>query len=303
MIVKLLEKIKGNEFDRLLKKAARDNRRKFLIAWSRGLGDIALGLYALTHRIKTFIPDAEITFITRKELEEAFYLLNGVNVIGVSWWRRGAPVDMEDTLGRLNIKKTDYDIFLDNVNPTKWLSWQRGRLTPRLTWKKEYDSLWERFNLHDQSQFYIGVHVNTETQEFYGYRKDLPVESWKVLFEKLSKRPDTKIILFGRNKRDSFNLPSIIDLRGETSLLEMLSIIKNRCKVLIAPDGGVLSIAYYLDVCFPITVISLWGDVNHGIMKQAVPSPNKGLIHFPLLGKEKNISNISVDEVLLKIHQ
>ncbi len=300
MITNLLKKLRGNEFDRLLKKAVKDDKRKFLVVWNRGLGDIALGLYALVQRIKNFIPDAQITFITRKELEDAFHLLGDADVISVPWWQRGTPVDVKDSLKRLNIKGTDYDILFEKINPTKWLSWQIGKLTPKLRWKNEYDDLWKRFNL-DKQLFYIGAHINTETRQFYGYKKDWPIDNWKKLFEKLSEKLDTKIILFGLGKTDSFNLPSILDLRGETNLLEMLSMIKNRCNILIAPDGGVLSITYYLDVFFPITVISLWGDANQGIMKQSVPSPNKGIIHIPLIGKGKDISNISVDEVLLKI--
>lgn len=36
-------------------------------------------------------------------------------------------------------------------------------------------------------------------------------------------------------------------------------------------------------------------------MKEAVPSPNKGLPYIPIIGRNKDISNISVDEILLKI--
>jgi ADP-heptose:LPS heptosyltransferase len=122
-----------------------------------------------------------------------------------------------------------------------------------------------------------------------------------MLFERISERTNSKIILFGVNKTDHFYLPSIVDLKGKTSVIEMLSIIKNRCNVLIAPDGGVLSLIYYLDVFSPITVISLWGDANQGILKQAVPSPNKGLVHMPIIGKGNDISNISVEEVFSKI--
>lgn len=122
-----------------------------------------------------------------------------------------------------------------------------------------------------------------------------------MLFEKLSEKSDTKIILFGHSKTDSFNLSSIIDLRGKTSLVEMLSTIKNCCNILIAPDGGVLSITYYLDVCFPITVISLWGDSNQGILKQSVPSPNTGLKHISIIGRGKDVSNIKVEEVMKEI--
>jgi ADP-heptose:LPS heptosyltransferase len=296
-----LKKFRGNEFDRLLQSAVKGNKKRFLIVWNRGLGDIALGLYALVYRIRTFIPDAQITFITRKELEDAFLLLDNTSVIGVPWWERGKPIDFDNTLNGLNIKKTDYDIFLEKVNPTKWLSWQIEKLTPKLKWKNEYDELWKHFNFLESSRSYIGVHLNTETGQFYGYQKDWPVGNWRALFERLSEIKDIQIVLFGHNRTGTFNLPSVIDLRGDTTLLEMLSIIKNRCNVLIAPDGGVLSLIYYLDVFSPITVISLWGDANQGILKQAVPSPNKGLVHMPIIGKGNDISNISVEEVFSKI--
>lgn len=299
MITKLLRKLKGNEFDRLMKKSAKAGKKKILVPWNRGLGDIALGLYALVHRLKTFIPDAEITFITREELGEAFGLLEGTDVIRVPWWQRGLPLDIEETLKRLNIKANDHDMIIEKINPTKWLSWQIGKLTPRLFWKIEYDNLCNRFDLH--GKIHIGAHINTETQQFYGYKKDWSLDNWKALFEKISEKPDIKIILFGLNKTEPFKLPSIIDLRGETSLLEMLSIIKNCCNTLIAPDGGILSIVYYLDVFFPLNVISLWGDANQGIMKQAVSSPNKGLQHFPLIGNNKDISTIKVEDVFGKI--
>ncbi|MBI4683843.1 MAG: hypothetical protein HY755_01445 [Nitrospirae bacterium] len=290
-----------NELDRLLADAAKEGKKRFFIVWNRGLGDIALGLYALIHRIKTFIPDAQITFITRKELEEAFFLLDDISVMSAHWWQRGTDVHMEDTMKKLDIRKNDYDIFLEKVNPTKWLSWQIGKLTPKLRWDTKHDELWKRFNF-PEGFLYIAVHINTETQQFYGYKKDWPINNWGLLLNMFSEKKDIKFILFGLNKSVSLNSPSSIDLRGETTLMEMLSIIKNCCKILIAPDGGVLSIIYYLDVLFPITIISLWGDSNQGIMKQAVPSPNKKLIHMPLIGNGKDISNITVDSVFDNIN-
>lgn len=289
-------KQKNNELDALLEKAAQNNAKSFLAVWNRGLGDIPLGLYAFTIRIRTYIPDAKITFITRKELADAFTMLDGTSVIGVPWWERGRPIDIKETFRALNLTGK-YDIVFENINPTKWLSWQTGKVIPRLKWSGEHDELWKRFDLHSSSQFYFGVHINTETQKYYGYKKDWPQENWRILFEKISEGANTKIILFGINRTNAFSLPSIIDLRGETSLLEMLSIIKNRCSALIAPDGGVLSICYYIDDCFPLTVISLWGDSNQGILKQAVASPNKSLKHVPLIGRDNDIKNIKVDEV------
>ncbi len=296
-----LKTLRGNELDRLLRKAAKSGKKTFLVAWNRGLGDIALGLYALVWRIKEFIPDAQIAFLTRKELEDAFRLLKGSQVITVPWWERGMQLDMEDTLRRLHLRRDSYDIVLEKINPTKWLSWQRGKLTPKLQWKDEYDALFRRFNIYDPSLLYIGAHVSTETGQFYGYRKDWPVDNWRTLFERLSENRNVRIILFGIHKTEPFDLPSVIDLRGETGFLETLSIITNCCNVLIAPDGGILSIAYYLDVSFPITVISLWADPDQGVLKQAVPSPNPGLKHSPLIGKDGDISKISVDSVLRMI--
>lgn len=286
-----------NEFDQLLRRARKRNVMRILVVWNRGLGDIALGLYALIERVRTFIPNGEITFITRSDLYEAFLLLENIHVIGIPWWERGKAVDLKETLRKLNLSEDSFDLILDKINPTKWFPWQIGHLIPRLKWKKEYDNLWRRFDL-DTSFTYVGAHVNTETGQFYGYKKDWPKEKWKELFNSICKN-DIKIILFGL-KKDNLEKdnPFVIDLRGETGLLEMLSVIKNCCKVLIAPDGGVLSISYYLDASFPITVISLWSDPCQGILKQAVPSPNPGLLHIPLIGKDDDVSTIGVDEVL-----
>ena len=60
-----LNSLRGNELDRLLKKASSERKQKFLIVWNRGLGDIALGLYALVYRIKSVMPAAHIAFLTR----------------------------------------------------------------------------------------------------------------------------------------------------------------------------------------------------------------------------------------------
>jgi ADP-heptose:LPS heptosyltransferase len=297
---RFLKSLGGNELDSLLKKTASERKQKFLIVWNRGLGDIALGLYALVYRIKSVIPTAQITFLTRKELEDGFRLLGGVNVISAQWWKRGVPIDLVDSLKRLNISESEFDVIMEKVNPTKWLSWQIGKLVPKLAWNEKYDKYCERFPLPD-GRHCIGIHLNSETGQFYKNQKDWPLESWKRLLENLCNNADVKIVLFGNGKTGDFKMPSIIDLRGETGLLELLSIIKNRCHTLIAPDGGVLSLTYYVDTYYSIKVISLWGDARQGILKQQVPSPNEGLIHVPLRGANANISNISIDEVASNI--
>lgn len=72
MFKQIFRKIAPNPLDRLLKKAAKNNQKKFLLAWNRGLGDIPLGLYAIIYRIREFIPDCSITFLTRPKMGVCF---------------------------------------------------------------------------------------------------------------------------------------------------------------------------------------------------------------------------------------
>lgn len=278
----------------LLKNAAKKRARKFLITWNRGLGDIALGLYALTERIRGFVPDAEITFITRTDLAPGFSLLKDVQVLVAEDWKRGVPFDLELTLAELRLSKAHFDVVMENPNVTKWLSSQLGKLTPKLQWKEEWDTLWEKFDLSTNGT-YVAVHVQTET--VYAYEKNWPLTQWIELFKRLEFERCARIILFGLSKSVSLPVEGLIDLRGETTLHEMLSIIKNRCMYLIAPDSGVLSLTYYIEASFPLKVISLWADPKQGILKQNVASPNPELVHAPLIGKKGDISSITVDEV------
>ncbi|MBI5892859.1 MAG: hypothetical protein HZB79_04275 [Deltaproteobacteria bacterium] len=286
---------------RILKKAERSGHKRFLVVWNRGLGDVALGLYTFIKKIKEHIPDAEITFITRPDLLEAFYFLEGVMAIAVPWWKRGdrlRRLDAIDALKRLKMD-ADYDVIIEKIDPTKHLKEQIGRIVPRLIWKDFYDDLHKRFDdifFIAKGKKIIGAHIETETQRFYGYKKDWDLEKWKTLFDML-KKGGFFIVLFGLEKKHGFENDRIIDLRGKTTLLECLSIIKNRCNVLLAPDSGILSLTYYIDSTFPIAVVSLWADSAQGVLKQAVASPNKGLKHMPIIGKDGDISRITPEEV------
>ncbi len=290
----LISALFRNPLDVLLKNAAKKGDRKFLITWNRGLGDIALGLYALTERVRSFVPHAEITFITRKDLADGFSLLKDVHVLVAEEWKRGVAFDLEETLDVLSVDKAQFDVVIENPNVTKWLSYQIGKLTPRLQWKNEWDALWKRFDLSTNGT-YVAVHVQTET--VYAYEKNWPLERWTELFKRLEFERCARIILFGLRKSVPFPVEGLIDLRGETTLFEMLSIIKNRCTYLIAPDSGVLSLTYYIDTAFPLKLISLWADPKQGILKQNVDSPNPELVHAPLIGKNGDISSITADEV------
>jgi len=284
-----------NGLDWICRRAKRRQAKRVLLAWNRGLGDIALGLYAIVYRIREWIPDAEITFLIRANLQEGFTLLKNVQVILAPSWVRGQPYDVDQTLIRLGRLPEEFDLIIEWPNPTEWVSWQYGQLVPRLTWNSAHEELYKKFDLPPQFT-YIGVQAVAETQ--YGLWRNWPHNRWCELFEKLRSIDSMRIILFGLGAEPKFQDDRIIDLRGKTTLFELLSLIKNRCRYLIAPDSGILSTVYYLDTAFSLQIISLWADPKHGILKQNVASPNPLLIHRPLIGEFRDLSTISVDQVL-----
>ncbi len=284
-----------NPFDTALSKAASEGKKKFLIVWNRGLGDIPLGLYALTQRMRNFVPDAQITFLTRPDLREGFALLGGVETLVSPNIRRGQEFSLKEVLEQLGIQLSSFDCIFEKPDPSRWLKWQIGSLTPKLSWQKEWDGLSERFSLEGDTPL-IGVHVQTET--VYNYEKNWPEASWREFFARATSEMGARIALFGFQPVPRFEGENIIDLRGRTSLIEMMSIIKNCCTHLVVPDSGVLSMTYYLEVDQPITVVSLWADPEQGVLRQKVNSPNPGFKHFPLIGKGKDTSRIPVEAVM-----
>lgn len=282
--------------DRLLRRASRENKEKFLIAWNRGLGDIPLILYALVHRIRYFIPRASITFLTRTDLALGFEMLDNVHVLPCPHWKRGHLFDVDQSLAIHQLTLEHYDVFLETIDLDRWFQWQIGVLTPKLKWEKKWDALSDRYCL-DREKTYIGVHVNTETARYYNYEKNWPLDRWQALFAQICKWKNTALILFGREKKPFFCANNIIDLRGETSIFDVLSVIKNHCHSLIAPDSGILSLIYYIEAHFPLLIVSLWADPRRGILRQNVASPNRKLEHLPIVETRRDISSISCRRV------
>lgn len=282
-----------NPFDQQLRRARAEQKKRFLLCWNRGLGDIPLGLYALNTRIRSFLPDAEITYVTRSDLLDGFKMLQQVSTIEDPAWKRGVAFDLDASLSRVGKTRGDFDVVIEHPNPSRWLLWQLKSLTPRLTWDPAWDRLAERFGLPERC---IGVHVQTETT--YGYEKNWPVDYWKDFFERVSVEHNGEIVLFGMGNGTHFLGPHVHDMRGRTSLFEMLSIIKNHCRYLLVPDSGVLSMTYYIDAPFPIDIVSLWADPRQGVLKQGVASPNPQLAHRPLIAKKGNLRSVSVPAVM-----
>ncbi|HSX12745.1 MAG TPA: hypothetical protein VLF61_04565 [Rhabdochlamydiaceae bacterium] len=294
MFKQLFRKMAPNPLDRLLKKAQKKQQKRFLIAWNRGLGDIALGLYAIVHRIREFIPDSTITFIARENLKEGFTLLEGVDVLTVPSWKRGKSYTIREGLLEIGQDPAAYDVCIEHPDPTYWVKWQRGRLVPKLKWNPAWDALWKKYGLKEE-EFYIGVQPNTETN--YGFGRNWSLQKWQTLFDGVTQKEKVKILLFGFEKEPHFSGEGIIDLRGQTSTYELLFIIKNRCFALVMLDSGISAMTYFLECSFPIKLVSLWGNPDMGILKQNVASPNPQLAHLPLLGDEGNINHIEVSQV------
>ncbi len=275
-----------NPLDRMLKRLAKRGGRSVLMGWNRGLGDIALGLYAVVQRIRDMVPNAKITIMGRENLRDGFSMLDGVEFIAGDGWVRGEPyqLDCDDR----------YDLVIERPSPTDWCSWQHGRLTPKLKWDSRNDLLYHKFNLPNGFT-YVGVQISAETN--YGHWRNWPLQRWNQLFDRLQGLGFVRVLLFGYGNEMNFVHPNIVDLRGKTTLFELLSIIKNRCFGLVLPDSGIASMTYYLDQSFPLRLVTLWADPKHGILKQKVASPNPCLVHCPLVGEKRDLSSIGAESV------
>ena len=297
---KLIEAPLGTEWDRLVRRIRRRDSRRLLIVWNRGLGDIALGLSRVVVELRRCVPDAELSVLTRPDLAEACALLRVDHVLVDPRMGRRTDPDVAGALAGLGISRVAYDHVIARPDPTHWFR-DRPGLSPRLAWPHRCNAMSERFDaLFDtgsRATIDIGVHVQSETGTFYNYRKDWPIDAWRALFARIQDRHPVRFVLLGHRPEPAFESIDCIDLRGRTTFLEMMSVIKNRCRMLIAPDSGVLTMAYYLDVDTPIDVISLWADPRQGILKQGSASPNPLLVHRPLLSVDERVEHIGVEVV------
>ena len=252
------------------------NKNKILIIWTKGLGDIALGLFALNTRILKWIPQSKITYLTRPDLHQGIELLRNCQVISDPLMKRGQPYIVSEKI------KTDFDHIVYNCAPTFWIYDLLKKLTPRLKLESLNSSV---------KKSKIAIHVQTETAEFYRYDKNWPLEKFKKLIRRLNALGE-KPVLLGLKKDDHFLDLYVEDLRGEKSILEVFHLILEECRVLIAPDSGILSMVYYLDHQVSLKVISLWSDPNQGILKQGVDSPNSLLEHIYFCNRDLSLVDV-----------
>ncbi|MCC7326972.1 MAG: hypothetical protein IT521_09245 [Burkholderiales bacterium] len=268
-----------------------------MFGWNRGLGDVALGLVPLFARIRTRIPDSRIVVFTRADLADAFALTDVDALHVVPGLDRGVAIEPAAAAAALGIALPESAIVVADPDPTRWLDGRRREHPPVLRWNSRWNTLADRMLPDLDSDIGIGAHVNSETARYYGYVKDWPAAAWRELFARFPASRRVRWLLFGNTASCLFPQSNVVDLRGRTDLRELLAVIRTRCRVLVAPDSGVLTMAYYLADAFPLDVVSLWSDPRQGILKQSCASPNPRLRHTPLVGRHDDVRNLSVTAV------
>jgi len=210
---------------------------------------------------------------------------------------RGALLDPLAAAREAGITIEPSAVILADPDPTRWLDGRRREDPPALRWDEDSNPCGERLVSAAPGTVTIGAHVSSETAAFYGYVKDWPASAWRQLFARVAASGSVRWLLFGNDTNPAFPQSNLVDLRGKTSFIELLAVIRTRCQILVAPDSGVLTATYYLDCDFALDIVSLWSDPRQGILKQGCPSPNPRLRHTPLLAPGEDMRNLGVDTV------
>lgn len=293
----LSDRVRGTPFERAVAVAKRQGRHDFVFGWNRGLGDIALGLVPLFARIRASDPGSRIVVFTRADLADAFRLTAADAVHVVARAARGPAIDVPAAAVAAGIALPPSATVFADPDPTRWLDGRRRAFPPALRWDPAWNARADRLVPPAPGLIDIGAHVSSETAQHYGYVKDWPAPRWRELIARYPAERGVRWLLLGNEASPAFAQPNVVDLRGRTGFLDVLALVRARCRVLVAPDSGVLTTAFYLAQDFPLEIVSLWSDPRQGILKQGCASPNSRLVHTPLVGRGDDVRNLTCDEV------
>jgi len=293
----LADRLRGNDFERALRAARSTGSHHYVFCWNRGLGDVALGLAPLFARIRAQDADGRITVFTRAELAEMFMLAGVDDLHVVAGLQRGAPIDPNAAAAQAGVALSPSATVFTDPDPTQWLVGRRQAICPSLRWDPAWNARADRLLPAIAGEFVVGAHVSSETAQYYGYAKDWPPAAWQDLIARFPATRNVRWLLFGNAPTAAFEQSNLDDLRGRTTLLDLLAVIRTRCRLLVAPDSGILTAAFYLAEDFPLDVVSLWSDPRQGVLKQGCPSPNPRLRHEALQGRNEDVRNLPVDDV------
>jgi hypothetical protein len=294
---RMSDSLLGTEFDRAMRRARRTRSPRFLFCWNRGLGDVGLGLSPLIGSIRRDFADARIEALTREDAVPAFELAGVDAIHAVPGLARGTRAELRAEATRLGLDAAAYTWIFADPDPRRWMGTGREFPAARLRWQPRFDRLAGRFPELAAPGPWVVVHFQSETSQFYRYPKDWPPDRWAPLFDRVRAVVPARFVLLAAAPGAPVDGEGIVDLRGRATLLESLSVIVTRANALVAPDSGILSLTYLLDAQRELDVVSLWSDPRQGVLKLATPSPNRRLRHFPILGRDENVTNITADEV------
>ena len=285
----------GTPFERALAHGRRNPGEGVLMLWNRGLGDIALGVVPLMLAARDALPEAPITVLTRADLAAPFALTPASRVIPVPGLQRGASMDLEAACERVGIDAKAFGVVLAAPDPSRWLAHGRDPRPTRLSWRPEWDALAAPL-LPATAATLVAAHVSSETARHYGYVKDWPAERWRALLAEFPAGSGVHWVLLGLSGEEAFPGDNVTDLRGRTDFPALMAVIR-RSRVLLGPDSGVLSCAYFIADPRPLAVISLWADPRQGVLKRGEPSPNPSLVHVPILAPGEDMARLAVAPV------
>jgi ADP-heptose:LPS heptosyltransferase len=294
---RLQDALFGSSFDRALRGAGERRHPAFLFGWNRGLGDVGLGLVPYFLRIRRAFPGARIEAITRPDLAQVFELAQADAVHTVPGLARGERLDVRAEARRLALDLSAYAGVFENPDLARWSQTIGDEIPPRLHWQDRFDDLARRFTELEEPGPWVGIHASSETARFYRYVKDWPSDRWPRLFACVRSQVPARFVLFGSAPEPDLENEHVVDLRGRTSLLEALAVVRTRCRALVAPDSGILSVAYLLDAQFDLDLISIWADPRQGVLRHPRASPNARLRHLPIVATGEDVGNISVEDL------
>lgn len=303
-LIHAYERVCGDPFERALKRVARLPAPRVLFYWNRGLGDIAMGLVPLFERLRAAQPRVRIEVLTRAELADGFALAC-VDAIQVA---PGLTRGERDGFARHRAASAEsgsgFDVVFAAPDPTRWLARRPPTTTPKLAFPPAWDDLHTGIPGILPDRKLILAHASAETGQFYGYVKDWPAAHWHELFARHRNRADIQWLLIGHAPTPEYAYPNVLDLRGRTTLPQVLSLLRHRARALVAIDSGILCLAWCLAADFELDIVSLWADPRQGILKLSLPAPNARLVHTPLLGTDQLTANIpvaAVEQALVRV--
>lgn len=296
--------------DRLLARARREGKRRFVFAWIRGLGDVAFILNEFTRYVLKEVPGATVSALVRPGLEEACRWIQGIDrVITVDEWRREmildslwgyafpTPREIRRALRSRGLEK-DFDLILP-YPLGRWYDRDPEKRSPFLRWTEKearYGAKRIREAFPGESGFVITVNTSIGTDRFYPFDKEWGTANFSLLIRKiLDSIPESRIILVDAVREGKIEEDRrLLDLRGGLTVSQSISVIA-ASDLFLCLDGGAVNLLYFLkDI--DLSVIVLLGRISC-FTPLRYPPASGNLRLMPVFGQDEDIHRITVEAV------